>query len=74
MNTFSKLLTLAAILSTTAVASAAETDVELIVSRANHVAFYQAKDGRAESRMLITDGSGNKQVRQFTILDRKSVV
>lgn len=44
------------------------TDVEEIVRQANHVAFYQGHDGRAESRMLITDGGGNKQVRQFTIL------
>ncbi|MBV1931243.1 MAG: outer membrane lipoprotein-sorting protein [Porticoccaceae bacterium] len=52
----------------TNLALADETDVEQIVSQANHVAFYQGKDGRAESRMLITDGGGNKQVRQFTIL------
>ena len=57
-------------------AVADETDVELIVSKANHVAFYQANDGRAESRMLITDGGGNKQVRQFTVLrkDRGELV
>ncbi|MBQ0720193.1 MAG: outer membrane lipoprotein-sorting protein [Gammaproteobacteria bacterium] len=67
MNHFFKCLGLSAACAIN-VASANESDVNLIVSKANHVAFYQGVDGRAESRMLITDGGGNKQVRQFTIL------
>jgi len=39
-----------------------------IVNRANHVAFYQGNDGRAETRMKIIDANGREQVRQFTIL------
>ncbi len=76
MKPFSTLLGLIILLAATTavtadeapVKTAVETNVERIVAKANHVAFYQANDGRAESRMLITDGNGNKQVRQFTIL------
>ncbi len=68
MKGYAKLLGLIALLGTVSGVIAEESDVERIVSKANHVAFYQAEDGRAESRMLITDGGGNKQVRQFTIV------
>ena len=68
MRTLAKLTILALLLSGPGQAIAEETDVEMIVGKANHIAFYQGDDGRAESRMLITDGAGNKQVRQFTIL------
>ncbi|MDY6920374.1 MAG: outer membrane lipoprotein-sorting protein [Pseudomonadota bacterium] len=51
---------------------AQELDVNTIVTRANHVAFYQGEDGRAETRMKIVDGNGREQLRQFTIL-RKDV-
>lgn len=49
-------------------AFAAELPVSEIVEKANHVAFYQGDDGRAETRMKIVDGNGREQVRQFTIL------
>lgn len=42
-------------------------DVSTIVAKANHVAFYQGKDGRATARMLIVDSQGRKQFRQFSI-------
>lgn len=45
-------------------------DVEQIVEKANLAAFYAGNDGRAETRMLIVDGQGRKQMRQFTILRR----
>ena len=44
------------------------TDVNVIIKKANHTAFYQAKDGKAEARMLIMDSKGRKQFRQFTIV------
>jgi len=50
-------------------ASAADlSDVNEIVTRANLASYYQGDDGRAQARMLIIDGKGNKQMRQFTIL------
>lgn len=44
------------------------TDVQQIVDQANLASYYQGKDGRSEVRMLITDGQGREQLRQFTIL------
>lgn len=49
------------------------TDVNEIVARSNLAAYYQGEDGRSEVRMLIRDGQGREQMRQFTIL-RKDVV
>ncbi|MBY4675480.1 outer membrane lipoprotein-sorting protein [Marinobacterium arenosum] len=46
------------------------TDVDEIVRRANLAAYYQGADGRAEARMIIRDGQGREQMRQFTILRR----
>lgn len=43
------------------------TDVNTIVEKANHVAFYQGQDGKATARMLIVDSQGRKQFRQFSI-------
>lgn len=51
---------------------AANLTVKQIIEKANHVAFYQGNDGRAETRMKIVDGSGREQIRQFTIL-RKDI-
>ncbi len=45
----------------------AEVGVEAIIERANLAAFYAGDDGRAEARMVIVDGQGNKQMRQFKI-------
>ncbi|RMF92105.1 MAG: outer membrane lipoprotein-sorting protein [Nitrospinota bacterium] len=44
--------------------------VETIVEKANCVAYYQGKDGRAQVSMVITDSQGRKRRRQFTILRR----
>lgn len=46
------------------------TDVNQIVDKANNAAFYGGNDGRAEARMMIVDGQGRKQYRQFTMLRR----
>ena len=46
----------------------ASPTVDEIVARANHVAFYQGNDGRAETRMKIVESNGQTQLRQFTIL------
>jgi len=42
--------------------------VDDIVSRANVVAYYEGKDGKAEVMMTITDRQGRERIRQFTIL------
>lgn len=44
--------------------------VESIVEKANHVAYYQGRDGRAQVAMQITDSQGRKRRRKFTILRR----
>ncbi|TKB55528.1 outer membrane lipoprotein-sorting protein [Ferrimonas aestuarii] len=41
-----------------------------IVDKANLTSFYSGQDGRSQARMLIVDGQGRKQSRQFTILRR----
>lgn len=43
-------------------------DVDEIVAGSNLAAYYQGADGRSEVRMLIRDGQGREQLRQFTIL------
>jgi len=50
--------------------SEAALDAAQIVERANLAAYYAGSDGRTEARMLITDGQGRQQMRQFTILRR----
>ena len=44
------------------------TDPVAIVDAANVASYYAGDDGRSEARMLIRDGSGNRQRRQFTLL------
>ena len=44
------------------------TDPVAIVEAANIASYYAGEDGRSEARMLIRDGSGNRQRRQFTLL------
>ncbi len=39
-----------------------------IVSKANHMAYYQGKDGRARVKMHITDQQGRERNKEFTIL------
>ncbi len=52
----------------TATSFASDTpDVNEIITKANHTAFYQGNDGKAKARMLIIDSQGRKQFRQFTI-------
>lgn len=53
-------------------APAVAMDVEEIVRRANHAAYYQGADGRARVSMVITDRQGRERTREFTILRRDS--
>jgi outer membrane lipoprotein-sorting protein len=48
------------------------TDVNVIVEKANVVAYYQGEDGRAKVTMKITDKQGQVRQREFIIL-RKDV-
>lgn len=45
-------------------------DVTEIISKANHVSYYQAADGRAKVDMEILDSQGRSRHRQFVILRR----
>ncbi len=47
-------------------------DVQIIVNKANIVAYYQGKDGKATVKMTITSKRGQKRLREFNIL-RKDV-
>ncbi|MHC4072222.1 MAG: outer membrane lipoprotein-sorting protein [Planctomycetota bacterium] len=47
-------------------------DVQTIVNKANIVAYYQGKDGKATVKMTITNKQGQKRLREFNIL-RKDV-
>jgi len=47
-------------------------DVNEIVAKANHTAYYQGADGRARVKMEIVDKQGRKRMRDFTIL-RKDI-
>lgn len=42
--------------------------VDVIVDNANHAAYYQGDDGRAQISMTITDAQGRTRGRRFTIL------
>jgi len=55
---------------TTPAAEAVMTDADAIVERANLASYYAGADGRSEVRMIITDGQGRQQRRQFTVLRR----
>lgn len=48
--------------------SEAITDVNIIVNKANIVAYYQGKDGKAKVNMTITDSKGQQRNREFIIL------
>lgn len=43
-------------------------DVNEIVKRANHAAYYKGKDGRAVVKMTIKDAQGRERNRELTIL------
>jgi len=47
-------------------------DVNMIVNKANFVAYYQGDDGKAKVKMTITNKQGQKRFREFIIL-RKDV-
>lgn len=47
---------------------AEEPAVMEIIEKSNLAAVYPGNDGRAETRMMIVDKQGRKQIRQFTIL------
>lgn len=47
-------------------------DVDTIVNKANIMAYYQGKDGRASVKMTITHKGGKTQNREFVVL-RKDV-
>lgn len=47
-------------------------DVNDIVAKANHAAYYQGDDGRAKVHMSIKDSQGRERTRDFTIL-RKDI-
>ena len=51
---------------------AAELTVDQIVTKANHMAYYQAADGKSKVNMVITDKQGRERNREFNIL-RKNV-
>lgn len=57
---------------TSALVAAEKPDVQTIVNRANIVAYYQGKDGKATVKMTITNKQGQKRTREFNIL-RKDV-
>ncbi len=42
--------------------------VSEIVSKANHAAYYQGRDGKAKVQMVITDEQGRKRRREFVVL------
>ncbi|MDG1750370.1 MAG: outer membrane lipoprotein-sorting protein [Thalassotalea sp.] len=48
-------------------ANAADEVLE-IIKKSNLASYYAGNDGSAQARMIIVDSSGNKQMRQFTIL------
>ncbi|GAB4116850.1 MAG: hypothetical protein Tsb0027_08770 [Wenzhouxiangellaceae bacterium] len=54
----------------TAAADNSALSVEEIVHRANLIAYYQGKDGRAEVQMTITDQQGRERERRMIILRR----
>jgi len=61
---------LAALLAYTPVCAEDLMSADDIVARANRAAYYAGDDGRAEVRMIIVDGQGREQRRQFTVLRR----
>ncbi len=50
------------------VSFAQDLTVDQIVEKANHAAYYQGQDGRAQVHMTITDSRDRTREREFTIL------
>lgn len=67
-----KRVSMSLVLAAGLVLPAAAQDVDEIVAKANHTAYYQGADGRAQVQMTITDAQGRTRNKQFTIL-RKDV-
>jgi len=65
------LLILSAFWAMPAAAMAGATmDVREVVKKANHMSYYQGKDGRAKVNMSIIDAQGREREREFIILRR----
>lgn len=47
-------------------------DVETIVNKANIVAYYQGKDGKAKVKMIVTNKQNQKRQHEFNILRKDS--
>lgn len=47
---------------------ASAIEVEEVVQKANHAAYYQGADGKARVQMTIVDNQGRERSRDFTIL------
>ncbi|NOZ24320.1 MAG: outer membrane lipoprotein-sorting protein [Planctomycetes bacterium] len=67
-----KMVMFVAVMVGTGVAATAQDapSVDEIVKKANHISYYQGKDGRAKVQMTITDAQGRTRTREFTILRR----
>lgn len=50
----------------------ADVDVDALIKKSEQAAYYAGEDGRSDARMMIVDGQGRKQMRQFSLL-RKDV-
>lgn len=50
--------------------AAAGPTIDEIVTKANHAAYYQGKDGRARVKLTITDKQKRTRVRELTVLRR----
>lgn len=61
-------LTMAFTLLTTMNLMAAELTADEVVAKANQVAYYAGKDGRAAVKMTISDSRGGTRQRAFTLL------
>ena len=63
-----KHLLVAAVVAVTVAAAQDAPTVDEIVKKANHMAYYQGKDGRARVKMTVTDAQGRTRTKEFTIL------
>ncbi|MGM0440230.1 MAG: outer membrane lipoprotein-sorting protein [Chlamydiota bacterium] len=48
--------------------SAANPDVDTIVNKANHAAYYQGNNGKSHVDMTISDQNGQERTREFIVL------
>lgn len=51
-------------------AQAKDLTLDEIITKTNHAAYYQGKDGRSHIKMTIVGKGGDKRVRSFTALRR----